>query len=71
MFLTMGTEASPSDVRRGRRRTIDALARDLDPASREAATKVPEGRGAKESEEELRRTLGRRPGRKPARASDS
>jgi hypothetical protein len=70
-FLKMGTEASPSDIRRGRRKTIDELARDLDPASREAVTKVSENLRGEESEEELRRILGKRPGKRPARATNS
>jgi len=70
-FLKMGTEASPSDIRRGRRKTIDELARDLDPASREAVTNVSENLREEESEEKLRRVLGKRPGRRPARATNS
>jgi len=60
----MGTEASPSDVRRGRRKLVDELARDLDPASREAVTRVLDNWKGEESEEELRRILGKRLGRK-------
>src|SRR4029077_4710333 len=56
-FLKMGTEASPTGVRRGRKRVIDELARDLDPASREAVTRVPQDFRGDESEEELRRIL--------------
>jgi hypothetical protein len=67
----MGTEVSPSDIRRGRRKTIDELARDLDPASREAVTNVSENLRGEESEEELRRILGKRPGRRTARATNS
>jgi hypothetical protein len=67
----MGTEASPSDIRRGRRKVIDELARDLDPASREALASVLEKGRGEESEEELRRILGRRLGRKPTRAANA
>jgi hypothetical protein len=66
-FLKMGTEANPSDIKRGRRRVIDELAKDLDPASREAVTRASEDLRGDESEEELRRILGKRPGRRPAR----
>jgi len=67
----MGTEASPSDIRRGRRKVIDELARDLDPASREASANVLEKGRGEESEEELRRILGKRLARKPARAPNA
>jgi len=67
----MGTEASPSDIRRGRKKIIDELARDLDPASREAITSVSANLRGEESEEELRRMLGKRPGRKASRPSNS
>jgi hypothetical protein len=67
----MGTEVSPSDIRRGRRKVIDELARDLDPATREAIANLSEIRRGDESEEELKRILGKRPGRKPARAGNA
>ena len=67
----MGTEASPSDIRRGRKKVIEEVARDLDPASREAVTNLSENLRGDESEEELRRILGRRSGRKPNRSADA
>jgi len=67
----MGTEASPSGIRRGRKKIIDELARDLDPASREAITSLSEDLRGEESEEEVRRILGKRTGRKPSRPSNS
>lgn len=60
----MGTEVSPSDIRKGRRKIIGELAKDLDPASREAITKVYENWKGEESEEELKRILGKRLSRK-------
>jgi hypothetical protein len=67
----MGTEASPSDVRRGRRKVIDELARDLDPATREAIANLSDRRRRDESEEELKRVPEKRPGRRPARARNA
>jgi hypothetical protein len=67
----MGTEASPSDVRRGRRKVIDELAKDLDPATREAIANLSDRRRGDESEEGLKRVLGKRPGRRPARARNA
>jgi hypothetical protein len=55
----MGAEASPSDVRRGRRRIVEELAKDLDPATREAVKNLYENWKGEESEEELKRILGR------------
>jgi hypothetical protein len=68
--LKMGTEASPSDIRRGRRKVIEELAKDLDPASRETIARELEKPSGEESEEELRRILGKRPSRRPARPSN-
>ena len=56
----MGTEVNPSDIRKGRRRVIEELAKDLDPATREAIIRVYDNWKGKESEEELKRILGRR-----------
>lgn len=67
----MGTEVSPSDIRKGKRKIIEELAKDLDPASKEAITKVYENWKGEESEEELRRILGKRLGRKFIRAANS
>lgn len=55
----MGAVVSPS-VGRNRRRIIEELTRDLDPGSREAVTRVYENWKGEESEEELRRILGKR-----------
>jgi hypothetical protein len=67
----LGTEVSPSDIRKGKRKIIEELAKDLDPASKEAITKVYENWKGEESEEELRRILGKRLGRKFIRAANS
>jgi hypothetical protein len=56
----MGAEASPWDARRGRRKIMEELAKDLDPATRQAITKLYENWKGEESEEELKKILGRR-----------
>ncbi len=56
----MGTVATPSDIRKGRRKVLEELARDLDPASREAVIQILETWKEGESEEQLRRLLGKR-----------
>lgn len=56
----MGTVASPSDIRKGRKKVLEELARDLDPAEREAVMKVADDWKEGESEEELRRLIGKR-----------
>ncbi len=56
----LGTVATPSDIRKGRKKVLEELARDLDPASREAVIRVLETWREGESEEELRRLLGKR-----------
>jgi len=55
----LGTEVNPSDIRKGKRKIIEELAKDLDPATREAITKVYENWKGEESEEELKKILGR------------
>jgi hypothetical protein len=60
----LGAEVNPSDIRKGRRKLIEELAKDLDPASREAVTRVYENWKGEESEEELKRILGKRLSRK-------
>jgi len=57
--LSLGTEVNPSDIRKGKRKIIEELAKDLDPATREAITKVYENWKGEESEEELKKILGR------------
>jgi hypothetical protein len=66
----LGTEASPSNIRRGRRKVIDELAKDLDPSSREAIARILESGRGQESEEDLRRILGKRRVRRPSRTMD-
>lgn len=56
----MGMVATPSDIRKRRRRVAEELARDLDPASREAVIRVIETSKEGECEEELRKLLGKR-----------
>jgi hypothetical protein len=56
----LGAEVGPSDIRKGKRKIVEELAQDLDPASREAVMKVYENWRGEESEEELRRILGNR-----------
>jgi hypothetical protein len=56
----MGTVASPSDIRRGRKKVVEELARDLDPKQREVIVAVLENWHEGASEAELRRLLGER-----------
>jgi len=56
----LGTEVNPTDIRKGRRKVIEELAKDLDPATKEAVTKVYENWKGRESEEELKRILAKR-----------
>jgi len=57
----LGAVVSPADVRRRRRRKlIEDLARDLDPASREAVIEIYDNWTGEESERELSRLLGKR-----------
>jgi hypothetical protein len=67
----LGAEVNPSDIRKGRRKLIEELAKDLDPANREAVMRVYENWKGEESEEELRRILGKRLSRKFVRAANS
>ncbi len=53
-------ESTPSDIRKGRKKALEELARDLDPASREEVSRILENWRQGESEEELRRVLGKR-----------
>jgi len=56
----LGSEVNPSDIRKGKRKLIEELAKDLDPASREAVTKVYENWKGEESEREIERILQKR-----------
>lgn len=56
----MGAEINPSDFRKGRRKVIEELAKDLDPATREAVIKVYDNWKGEESEEELKKLLSKR-----------
>lgn len=56
----MGAVATPSDIRKGRKKVLAELARDLDPASREEVIRILETWREGESEEELRRLLGKK-----------
>ncbi len=67
----MGAEVNPSDIRKGRRRLIEELAKDLDPGTREAVTRVYENWKGEESEEELKRLLGKRLSRKLNREANT
>jgi hypothetical protein len=67
----LGAEVNPSDVRKGKRKLVEELAKDLDPATREAVTRLYENWKGGESEEELKRILGKRLSRKPLREADS
>ena len=66
----MGAEVNPSDIRKGKRKLIEELAKDLDPASRDAVIRVYENWKGEESQEELKRILGRRLSRKLIREAD-
>jgi predicted phosphoribosyltransferase len=67
----LGVVVRPSDIRQGRRKIIEELAWDLDPASREAVTRVYENWKGEESEEELKRILGKRLTKRFLRAAKS
>ena len=67
----MGAEVNPSDVRKGKRKLIEELSKDLDPGTREAVIRVYENWKGEESEEELKRILGKRLSRKLIRETDS
>jgi hypothetical protein len=56
----LGTVIGPSDARKGRRKVVEELARDLDPASREAIIKILDKWKGSESEEQLKKLLGKR-----------
>ena len=57
----MGAVVGPADVRKRRRRKlIEDLAQDLDPASREAVIEIYDNWRGEESELELNRLLGKR-----------
>jgi predicted phosphoribosyltransferase len=64
----LGAVVNPSDIKKRGRKIVEELARDLDPASREAVTRVYENWKGEESEEELRRILGERLAKKFLRA---
>ena len=67
----MGAEVNPSDIRKGKRKLVEELAKDLDPATRDAVTRVYENWKGEESEEELKRVLGKRLSRKFIREANS
>ena len=67
----MGAEVNPSDIRKGKRKLVEELAKDLDPATRDAVTRVYENWKGEESEEELKRVLGKRLSRKLIREANS
>jgi hypothetical protein len=56
----LGTVVGPSDIRKGRRKVVEELTRDLDPATREAIMRILDTRKSGESEEQLRKLLGKR-----------
>ena len=60
MSCGLGTVVGPSDIRRGRRKVVEELARDLDPASRDAIMKLLDTWKGDESEEQLMKLLGKR-----------
>jgi len=66
----LGAVVGPSDIGKKRKKMIEELTRDLDPASREAVTKVYENWKGEESEQELRRALGKRFTKKFLRSSE-
>jgi len=68
--LRLGAEVNPSDIRKGKRKLVEELAKDLDPATREAVTRVYENWKGEESEEELKRILGKRLSRKLIREAN-
>jgi hypothetical protein len=55
----LGKEANPSEARKGKRRVVEELVDDLDPATKEVGTEVHQNRMGEESEEELRKILGK------------
>ena len=70
-FFRLGAEVNPADIRKGRRKLVEELAKDLDPATREAVTRVYENWKGGESEEELKRLVGKRLSRKLIRNANS
>ena len=66
----MGAEVNPSDIRKGKRKLVEELAKDLDPATREAVARVYENWKGEKSEEELERILGKRIKRKLMREAN-
>lgn len=56
----MGTVIKPSDFLRGKKRLVEELTRDLDPGNRETVRKILESWKEGESQEELRKLVGRR-----------
>jgi hypothetical protein len=56
----LGAVANPADIRRGRRKAVEELARDLDPAHREAIIRILETWNERGSPDELRKMLGKR-----------
>ncbi len=56
----MGSVIKPSDFFKGRKRLVEELTRDLDPASRETVRKVLESWKEGESEEELTKLVGKK-----------
>lgn len=59
--MSLGAVVGPPEAgKKKRKRMIEQLAQDLDPASRDAAIQIYENWKGRESEEELRKLLGNR-----------
>ncbi len=56
----MGSVIKPSDFLKGRKRLVEELTRDLDPASRETLRKILESWKEGNSEEELTKLVGKK-----------
>jgi DNA-directed RNA polymerase subunit F len=56
----LGAVATPSDIRKGRKKALEQIAQDLDPASREEVRRILETTDEADYEEELRKRLGKR-----------
>ena len=55
----MGEIFRPNDVAKGRRRMMEEATRDLTPGMRDAVMQILESWGGEESEDQLRRLLGK------------
>lgn len=54
----MGAVVNPSDLRKSRRKAIESLAADLDPASRDEVMRIFDNWKGEESLEQVRKLLG-------------